>query len=107
MRQHHICLGDATSAGGVVVTAILAVQAIVAAEDKPAETARQGILIGGGMAGGAVAEALFVAPSCGPGAVVCAVAIVPLGSLAGSLAAESLMRTADEELEEFAKWEPS
>ncbi len=90
---------------GLVVTAILAVHAVAVADDKPTEAIRQGVLIGGGMVGGSVAGAVLAAPLCGPGAVVCAVAIVLLGSVAGSLVAESWVGTADEELEEFRRWE--
>ena len=90
---------------GLIVTAILAVHAVAVADDKPTEAIRQGVLIGGGFVGGGVAGAVLAAPLCGPGAVVCAVAIVLLGSVAGSLVADSWMRTAYDELEEFLRWE--
>ncbi|WP_018914531.1 hypothetical protein [Thiomonas sp. FB-6] len=89
---------------GLIVTAIVALHAVVIADDKPREIIRQGAVIGGGMVGGGVAGALLVTPICGPGAVVCAVAIVLLGSTLGGLAAELVERTAEEELEEFARW---
>ncbi len=89
---------------GLLVTAIFGVHAVAVADDKPREVLRQGAAIGGGMAGGALAGAVLAAPVCGPGAVVCAVAVVLLGSVAGSLAAEQLEQTAEEELEEFARW---
>ena len=89
---------------GLIVTATVAVHGVVVAEDKPREIVRQGAAIGGGMIGGRVAGALFVAPICGPGAVVCAVAIVLLGSALGGLVAGAVERIAEEELEEFARW---
>ncbi len=89
---------------GLVATGIIGVHAVAIADDKPRELIRQGSTIAGGMAGGAIAGGLLVAPICGPGAVVCAVAIVLLGSVVGSVAAETLERTAEDELEEFARW---
>ena len=89
---------------GLMLTAALGVHAVVVADDKPREALRQGATIAGGMVGGALAGVVLAAPLCGPGAVVCAVAIVLSGSVAGSLAAESLERIAEDELEEFAQW---
>lgn len=88
----------------LVMTAVLAVHAVAIADDKPRELVRQGAAIGGGLVGGSLAGALLVTPVCGPGAVVCAVAVVLMGSVAGSLTAMQLERTAEEELEEFARW---
>ena len=88
----------------LVATAVLAFHAVAIAENKPREFVRQGALIGGGMVGGAVASALFVAPLCGPGAILCAVAVVLLGSVAGSLAADAMEQVAEDELEEFLRW---
>ena len=89
---------------GVIVTAILAVHAVVIAEDLSREMIRQGAAIGGGFVGGALAGSVLVAPICGPGAVICAVAVVLIGSVAGSLTAMQLERTAEDEWEEFARW---
>ena len=88
----------------LVMTAVLAVHAVVIADDKPREMVRQSAAIGGGLVGGALAGSLLVSPLCGPGAVVCAIAVVLIGSATGSLAAMQLERTAEEELEEFARW---
>ncbi len=89
---------------GILVTAAFATYEILNAENKVKEAARQGMVIGGGAAGGFLAG-LGVSLICGPGAPVCAIAVVLAGSavggIAGSLAADAL----DEELEEFSKWD--
>jgi len=89
---------------GILVTAAFAAYEILNADNKVKETARQGMVIGGGAAGGFLAS-LGVSLICGPGAPVCAIAVVLAGSavggIAGSMAADSL----DDELEEFSKWE--
>lgn len=65
---------------------------------------RQGAIIGGGAAGGWLAG-LAVSSICGPGAPVCAVAVVLVGCIAGGMAADAVVDTFDEELEEFTKWQ--
>lgn len=88
---------------GILVTAAFATYEILNADNKVKESARQGMIIGGGAAGGLLAG-LGVSLICGPGAPVCAIAVVLAGSavggMAGSMAADSL----DDELEEFSKW---
>lgn len=59
--------------------------------------------ISGGVAGGWLAG-LAVAPLCGPGAPVCAIALVLLGSAAGGIAGSVVADSLDEEIEEFSKW---
>lgn len=89
---------------GILVTAAFATYEILNADNKVKETAHQGMIIGGGTAGGLLAG-LGVSFICGPGAPLCAIAVVlagsALGGIAGSVAADSL----DDELEEFSKWE--
>lgn len=89
---------------GLLVTATFAVYEIMNADNKVKETARQGIIIGGGAAGGGLAG-LGVSAFCGPGALACAVAIVLAGSIVGGIAGSAVADTFDEELEEFSKWE--
>jgi hypothetical protein len=88
---------------GILITATFAVYEIMNADNKVKETARQGIIIGGGAAGGGLAG-LTVSAFCGPGALVCAVAIVLAGSIAGGIAGSLAADSLDEELEEFSKW---
>ncbi|QRO33957.1 hypothetical protein [Chromobacterium violaceum] len=88
---------------GWIVTATLAAYSISQASNKEKETIRQGAVIGGGMLGGAAAG-LLVSTICGPGAPVCAIAVMLAGSAAGGLAAESVADAFDDELEEFSKW---
>lgn len=89
---------------GILVTATLAAHAIIYSDNKPKELVRQGLGIGGGFAGGLVA-ALTVSAVCGPGAPVCAVAVVLAGSIAGGFAGSYVADTLDEEIEEFSKWQ--
>jgi len=88
---------------GVLITASLATYEILNAENKPKEAIKQGVQIGGGVAGGWLAG-LAVAPLCGPGAPVCAVALVLLGSAAGGIVGSVVADSLDEEIEEFTTW---
>lgn len=88
---------------GVLVTASLATYEILNAENKPKEAIKQGVQIGGGLAGGWLAG-LAVAPLCGPGAPVCAIAVVLLGSAAGGMVGSVVADSLDEEIEEFTTW---
>jgi hypothetical protein len=89
---------------GVLVTAALATYQILNAGNKIKETARQGIIIGAGAAGGILAG-LGVSALCGPGAPICAIAVVLAGSVAGGVAGGAVADTLDEELEEFSHWD--
>jgi hypothetical protein len=89
---------------GTLVTAALAAYQILNAENKPKETARQGIVIGGGAAGGMLAG-LGVSAICGPGAPFCAIAVVLIGSIAGGFVGGAVADSLDEELEEFSHWD--
>ena len=96
---------------GVLVTAALATYQILNAENKPKETARQGIIVGGGALGGVLAglggvlAGLGVSALCGPGAPICAIAVVLVGSVAGGVAGGAVADSLDEELEEFSHWD--
>jgi len=102
----------------IVVTAVLATYAILTAEDKQREAVIQGGTIGGGIGGGIIAG-LGVPFLCGPGAPVCAIVVVLVGSAAGGLAVGSFTeKTYDqgfpkkdaftmqeiEEMQEFSEW---
>lgn len=89
---------------GTLVTAALATYQILNAENKPKETARQGVIIGGGAAGGLLAG-MGVSAFCGPGAPFCAIAVVLAGSIAGGVAGGVVAESLDEELEEFSHWD--
>lgn len=88
---------------GILVTAAFATYEVLNADDKVKETARQGMIISGGVAGGFLAG-LGVSLICGPGAPVCAVALVLAGSAAGGLAGSAAASGLDEELGEFSNW---
>lgn len=86
-----------------VITAAFAASEIYKADDKAKETGRQGIILGGGAAGGALAG-LSISLLCGPGAPVCAIAVVLAGSVAGGILGEYAADSLDDELEEFLTW---
>lgn len=87
----------------ILVTATIALISIGVAENKEKEIIAQGATIGGGLAGGWVAG-LTVSAFCGPGAPVCALAVVLVGGAIGGIAANEVISAYDEELEEFTKW---
>lgn len=89
---------------GVLVTAALATYQILSAENKTKETARQGIVVGSGALGGVLAG-MGVSAICGPGAPICAIAVVLVGSVAGGLAGGVVADSLDEELEELSHWD--
>lgn len=88
---------------GILITASLATYEILNAENKPKETIKQSVQIGGGVAGGWLAG-FAVAPLCGPGAPVCAIALVLLGSAAGGIVGSVVADSLDDEIEEFTAW---
>lgn len=89
---------------GIIVTAALATHAVLNADNKSKEGIKQGIQISSGAAGGWLAG-LAVSPVCGPGAPVCAIALVLLGSVAGGLFGSVVAYSLDEEIEEFTNWQ--
>lgn len=88
---------------GILITGVLATYEILSADNKMKETVRQGMIIGGGALGGFLAG-LGASAICGPGAPVCAIAVVLIGSIGGGLLGETVADTFDEELEEFSNW---
>ncbi|HHR6139476.1 MULTISPECIES: hypothetical protein [Providencia] len=88
---------------GIVITATIATYEILDAENKPKEAIKQGMTVGGGVLGGWLAG-FAVTPLCGPGAPVCAIAVVLLGGTAGGIAGSVAADSLDDEIEEFTKW---
>ncbi|UST84081.1 hypothetical protein [Pseudomonas siliginis] len=89
---------------GVLVTAALATYQILNADNKPKEAARQGIIVGSGAVGGVLAG-MGVSALCGPGAPICAIAVVLAGTIADGVAGEAVASSLDEELEELTHWD--
>ena len=87
----------------ILITAALAVGAILSADDKVTETARQGTVVQGGVLGGYLAG-LAAASICGPGAPFCAVAVMIIGAMAGTISSEYAFNAYDDELKEFRTW---
>jgi len=88
----------------ILVTATIATYEILNADNKAKETIKQGIQIGGGITGGGL-SGLMVSPLCGPGAPFCAVAVVLIGSVIGSIHGSKVADDLDDEIEEFLKWQ--
>ncbi|WP_392564621.1 hypothetical protein RHO13_03960 [Orbus wheelerorum] len=86
------------------MTASLATYEILNAENKPKEAVKQGMQIGGTVAGGWLAG-FAVVPLCGPGAPLCALAVVLAGSIGGGMVGAAVADNLDDEIEEFTKWE--
>jgi len=89
---------------GVLVTAALATYQILNADNKPKEAARQGIIVSSGAVGGVLAG-MGVSALCGPGAPICAIAVVLAVTIAGGVAGEAVASSLDEELEELTHWD--
>jgi hypothetical protein len=88
---------------GLLITAALAAHAILTADDKIKEAAKQGTVLQGGVLGGYLAG-LAVASICGPGAPFCAIAVVLIGSVMGSLSTEYSFDAYSDETEEYRTW---
>ena len=88
----------------IVVTIAYATYEIANAENKPKEAIKQGVIIGGGAAGTALAG-LAVSPLCGPGAPFCAIGLMLAAGVTSGWAASKLVGEFDDELEEFAQWQ--
>lgn len=73
--------------GFIVVTVGIAVYNITTAENKAQATAREGVIIGGGLAGGAAGGAA-AGLACGPGAPLCVTLGVFIGGALGALGAD-------------------
>lgn len=73
--------------GFLVVTIGAAVYNIAVAEDKITATAREGVIIGGGFAGGAAGGGV-AGLACGPGAPICVTVGVFVGGALGALGAD-------------------
>jgi len=89
---------------GILITAALAAHEIVAANNKVTETARQGTIIEGGVLGGFIAG-VAVSLVCGPAAPICAIAVLLIGSTAGTVATQRAFDTYEDELREFQAWQ--
>ncbi|GJH27478.1 hypothetical protein [Caballeronia novacaledonica] len=86
------------------MTAILAVYGVSTSKDVVYEVNRQASDIGGSLLGGALAG-MAIGSICGPGAPVCAFAVVAAGSLVGAEVMEKTNDLYQAELQEFMKWQ--
>ena len=89
--------------GCMVFTAGVAIYNVWTAENRVHAGLREGLVLGGGAAGGALAGAA-TGLVCGPGAPVCSTALFIVGGIMGALAGSTAADIYDEELREFADW---
>ena len=89
--------------GCVVFTVAVSTYNIWTAENKVHAGLREGLVLGGGAAGGALAGAA-TGLVCGPGAPVCSTALFIVGGIMGALAGSTAADLYDEQLREFADW---
>lgn len=50
-------------------------------------------------------ESCRLSPLCGPGAPICAIAVVLVGSVAGGVAGGAVADSLDAELQEYSHWD--
>lgn len=89
--------------GLLFFTVAVASYNIWTAENKVHAGLKEGIVLGSGAAGGALAGAA-TGLVCGPGAPVCSTALFIVGGIMGALAGGAVADHYDEELLEFADW---
>ena len=87
----------------VVVTIAYATYDIATAENKPKAAIKQGVIVGSGLVGTALAGAA-VSAVCGPGAPFCAIGLMLGAGIASGWGASLVTESLDEELEEVLKW---
>lgn len=88
----------------IVVTVAYVVYDVANAENKQKEIAKQALVIGGGALGVVIAKS-FGSLLCGPGAPICAIAVLLTAGLTLGWGASEFVEFFDDELEEFTKWQ--
>ncbi len=89
--------------GCVLFTVGITTYNIWTEENKIYTGLRDGIALGGGFFGGAIAGGA-TGLVCGPGAPVCSTVLFIVGGIVGTLAAEGAMYLKEDELYEFSEW---
>jgi hypothetical protein len=88
----------------IVVTVAYVVYDVVNAQNKVKEVIKQGAVMAGGLSGTILAGSA-ASLVCGPGAPVCAVALLIGGGIAAGWVASEVVELFDDELEEFTRWQ--
>ncbi|KDR44322.1 hypothetical protein [Caballeronia glathei] len=88
---------------GLLITGAIAGYEIVEANDKMREAERQVAGIEGGMLGGTLAG-MVASSICGPGAPICAIGVLLIGSSVGATVTQMAYDAYLDELEEFRTW---
>ena len=89
--------------GLLFFTVAIATYNVWTAENKVHAGLKEGIVLGSGVAGGAIAGAA-TGLVCGPGAPICSTALFFVGGIMGALAGSAATDYYDAELREFAEW---
>lgn len=89
--------------GLLLFTAAIAIYNVWTAENKVHAGLKESIVLGGGVAGGAVAGAA-TGLVCGPGTPICSTVLFIIGGIMGALAGSTTADHYDAELLEFAEW---
>lgn len=89
--------------GLLFFTVAIATYNVWTAENKVHAGLKEGIVLGSGVAGGAIVGAA-TGLVCGPGAPICSTALFFVGGIMGALAGNSVADYYDAELLEFAEW---
>ena len=89
--------------GLLFFTVAIATYNVWTAENKVHAGLKEGIVLGSGVAGGAIVGAA-TGLVCGPGAPICSTALFFVGGIMGALAGNSAADYYDAELLEFAEW---
>lgn len=87
----------------IVMTVTYSIYEIASADDGVEESARQGITIAMGV-GGTMVAGLAISTVCGPGAPVCAIALLVGGGLAGGAIGGCVADMFDAEIEVFSRY---
>jgi hypothetical protein len=87
----------------ILLTGALAAYRILESNDRVTEAARQGTVIQGGVLGGYLAG-LGIASLCGPGAPICALAVVLIGTGAGAMVTEYGFSAYQIKIKELQEW---
>jgi hypothetical protein len=89
--------------GCLLVTVAITTYNIWTAENKIQAGLKEGIVLGGGFLGGAIAGSA-TGLVCGPGAPACSTVLFIIGGIIGTLAGEGVATLAEDQILEFSEW---
>ena len=89
--------------GCLLATVAITTYNIWTAENKIHAGLKEGVVLGGGFLGGAIAGSA-TGLVCGPGAPACSTVLFIIGGIIGTLAGEGVATLADDQILEFSEW---